>query len=85
MQLNLELKFCFFFVEWIVKGSNSNNFIKVIMVALMKRWAINYKRIEPYGETLGSQINPSSNGQLIFFGCGVLPGAHSVVTLANHQ
>jgi hypothetical protein len=35
--LNLELKpFFNFFVEWIVERSNSNNFIKVIMVALMK-------------------------------------------------
>jgi hypothetical protein len=41
---------------------------------------------EPYGETPGSQINPSSNGQLnFFFGCGVLPGAHSAAALANHQ
>jgi hypothetical protein len=37
MWLNFELKpYFYFFVEWIVEWSNSNNFIKVIMVALMK-------------------------------------------------
>jgi hypothetical protein len=41
---------------------------------------------EPYGGTLGSEINPSSNGQLIIiFGCGVLPGAHFAAALTNHQ
>jgi len=40
--------------------------------------------VELYGRTPGSQINPSSNGQLmIFFGCGVLLGAHFVAALAK--
>jgi hypothetical protein len=54
---------------------------------LMPNFCFNHRATnEPYGRTSGSQINPSSNGQLIFFfGCGVLLGAHSTIALANHQ